>query len=107
MTREMVRFPSLRLALAAVGALAAFSACSAPPPPNAVFVHAVPPPVPTPAPSSLQNIAEVDTDRREWVGGHYQWNGSEYVWVPGRWEKPPPGAVWVNGLWAHYRKGWY
>jgi hypothetical protein len=102
------RLSSLQRALAAVGALIVLTACAPAPPPGAVFVHAAPPPAPRPVPSSLQNIADGDTDRRAWIGGHYQWNGSEYVWVPGRWEKPPhPGAVWVNGLWAHARNGWY
>ena len=53
-------------------------------------------------------MAEMDTDHRAWIDGHYQWNGSEYVWVAGRWERPPhPGNAWVNGLWAHNRNGWY
>jgi hypothetical protein len=104
----VARFSNLRLALAAVGALAVLTACPPPPFPDAVFVHVAPPPAPTPVQPSLQNIAEADTDRRAWVGGFYRWNGSEYVWVPGRWEKPPhAGAAWVNGLWAHNRKGWY
>ena len=104
----MAGLSSLRLALATVSVLPVLTACSPAPPSDAVFVHIAPPPAPTPVPSSLQNIAEADTDRRAWVGGFYRWNGSEYVWVPGSWEKPPhAGAVWVNGSWEHNRNGWY
>jgi hypothetical protein len=104
----MARLSSLRLALATVSVFPVLTACSPAPPPDAVFVHIAPPPAPTPVPASLQNIAEANTDRRAWVGGFYRWNGSEYVWVPGSWEKPPRSrAIWVNGLWAHNRNGWY
>ncbi len=27
-----------------------------------------------------------------WVDGGWQWDGVDYVWVPGRWESPPPRA---------------
>jgi hypothetical protein len=30
-----------------------------------------------------------------WVEGYWHWNGVQYVWIPGRWENPPPGNVWV------------
>jgi hypothetical protein len=104
----MARLSRLRLALAAVIAVPVLAACPPPPPADAVFVHDAPPPAPTPVPSSLQNIAEADTDRNVWIGGFYRWNGSEYLWVPGHREKPPhAGAVWVNGRWVHGRSGWY
>jgi hypothetical protein len=42
-----------------------------------------------------------------WVGGYHQWNGSAYVWVPGRWDRPPhPGAHWVAHRWVHRHDGW-
>src|SRR5215470_2936743 len=98
----------LRRALAAVAALIFLNACSPAPPPDAVFVHLPPPPAPTPAPASVLNMAEMDADRRAWIAGLFRWDGSEYVWVPGHWERPPqPRAVWVNGVWKHDRRGWY
>jgi hypothetical protein len=41
---------------------------------------------PRPAPSEQGMV---------WVEGYWHWNGVQYVWIPGRWEKPPPGNVWV------------
>jgi hypothetical protein len=102
------RFSILRLALAAASVPIVTTACQPMTPPDAVYVRAAPPAAPTPVPASLENLPEMNTTRDVWISGKYRWNGSEYVWVPGRWEKPPhPGSVWVNGLWAHNRKGWY
>jgi hypothetical protein len=43
-----------------------------------------------------------------WVPGYHSWNGSAYVWVGGRWERPPHGrAHWEAGRWQHGQHGWY
>jgi hypothetical protein len=115
------RFSNLRLALAIVGALVALTACPPPPPPDAVFVPFAPPPKPTPDPRIAAVVGEVSPPSpenipghfpalagRAWIGGYYQWNGSQYIWVPSHLEKQPhPRAKWVNGVWVHNRKGWY
>jgi hypothetical protein len=42
-----------------------------------------------------------------WIAGYHNWNGTAYVWVPGRWERPPhEHAVWVPHRWVH-RNGGY
>jgi hypothetical protein len=63
-----------------------------PPPPRPY--EAVPPPPP---------------EHRDWAwhAGYHQWDGHNYVWVPGHYEQPPyRGAHWVDGHWAH-RGGGY
>ena len=45
----------------------------APPPPRVEYVG--PPPV----------VGYV------WIGGYWDWVGTRYVWVPGRWVEPRPG----------------
>jgi len=42
-----------------------------------------------------------------WIAGYQSWNGSAYVWIPGRWERPPRGrGRWQRGHWVHRRGGW-
>jgi hypothetical protein len=58
-------------------------------PGRVVYVSGPPPPAlaePRPAPSAPGMV---------WVDGYWHWNGVQYVWIPGRWETPPPGNVWI------------
>jgi hypothetical protein len=49
-----------------------------------------------------------------WVNGYWNWGGSRYVWVPGRWQRPPRGrGRWEPGRWENHhgrysyiRGGW-
>lgn len=41
-----------------------------------------------------------------WVPGHWQWRGSKYVWVSGRWDANPRGRTWVPGHWEKRSRGW-
>ena len=42
-----------------------------------------------------------------WVPGYYNYVGTSYVWVGGRWAHPPhPHAVWVAGRYIQ-RNGHY
>lgn len=42
-----------------------------------------------------------------WIAGYWNWNGSQYEWVAGRWEAPPrPRAVWVAPQWRPGGAGW-
>lgn len=41
-----------------------------------------------------------------WVGGYYQWNGSDFVWVPGQYVQH--SGTWCAGQWRHdEQRGWY
>ena len=68
-----------------------------------VAVEEVPPMPPPPAESQTPQ----PTPSALWIYGYYDFNGSQYVWVPGHWEIPPPNAVtFVRPHW-HYRGGTY
>lgn len=55
----------------------------------------------------------------QWVEGHWEWNGGQYVWVDGywvearqgyvyvqpRWERRGTGYVYVDGGWGHHHGG--
>ena len=55
-----------------------------------------PPPIPTysyqqPAPPAQNSM---------WIPGYWNWNGSAYNWVAGRWTNAPrPGLVWTPSYW--------
>jgi len=76
----------------------ALAACAAAQPPY----PAVPAPltelVPTPPRSSVPLI---------WRPGHYDWNGSRFVWVPGRWvDRAGHGTLWQDGYWKRRGSGY-
>lgn len=64
---------------------------TAPPPPRAE--QAPPPP-----PSSTM----------AWQAGYWQWGGSNYEWVPGRYVERPNTSLpnWVPGHWDQQPQGW-
>ena len=42
-----------------------------------------------------------------WTNGYWDWRGSNYAWVGGRWMRPPrPRAVWVAPEWRHEGRNW-
>jgi hypothetical protein len=42
-----------------------------------------------------------------WIDGYHNWDGTRYVWVPGRWDRPPhPGQRWVAHRWVHRGDHW-
>ena len=67
---------------------------TAPPPPQAETV----PPPPTTA-----------TVTTYWQPGHWNWNGSSWVWIDGRYEQrvtqPTPTATWVPSQWMQQTPG--
>lgn len=66
------------------------------------YVEREPPPV------RYERIPEPPSREHCWAAGHWNWSGSAYVWVPGYYHvRPRPGAVWVDGRWAHHERGWY
>ena len=36
----------------------------------------------------------------------WNWNGTKYVWVNGRWDPNPKGKVWIPGKWMKTSHGW-
>lgn len=63
--------------------------------PDAVTVSVTPP-------APLEEIApEAPVAGYVWVGGYWQWNGTDYQWVQGHWEgAPQPDYVWVDSGWV-------
>jgi len=79
------------------------SACIQTPPHRAEILYvAIPPP---PDPAEVEGGAP--SPSYVWVTGRYEWNGVEYVWLPGQWEERPfDRAVWVSGKWRRTQRGW-
>ncbi|HWL87653.1 MAG TPA: hypothetical protein VNO21_17735 [Polyangiaceae bacterium] len=68
---------------------------------DALYVAVPPPPDPVELEGSAPSPSYV------WVTGRYDWNGFEYVWIPGLWEpRPSARAVWISGRWEHMSRGW-
>ncbi|MBN8613624.1 MAG: YXWGXW repeat-containing protein [Deltaproteobacteria bacterium] len=42
----------------------------------------------------------------QWVDGHWEWNGAQYVWVDGYWVQGRPGYVYMQPRWER-RGGGY
>lgn len=96
---------TLRLAhvVLLLGLAGGAAACAAQPSRSAKILYVAFPPPPDPvelegAPPSASYV---------WVKGHYDWNGVEYVWIPGQWEpRPYAKATWVQGRWQFTQNGW-
>lgn len=70
---------------------------------GAVYASAAPP-------RAIREIRPASPGRDfVWVPGHYQYQGSAYVWVGGRYERPPFSNMrrYEQGRWRHDRNGWY
>jgi hypothetical protein len=91
------------LACAAISSLGLLSGCVAGPPPRGVvYVESAPPP------DQIEVIGVAPSVEHVWIPGHYNWSGSAYVWVSGRWEvRPHHGARWVRGRWRRHERRWY
>ena len=62
-------------------------------PPQPVVVVSAPPP------PRVEVRTAAPYTNAVWVGGHWQWNGTQHVWVPGHWQQQQPGRVWVDARW--------
>lgn len=71
--------------------------------------------VPPPPESRIEAVPPSPGPNHVWVGGYWDWTGSEYVWVPGYWTVPPAGTTrWVSpryesrdgGVYVYYRGYW-
>ncbi|WP_394822402.1 hypothetical protein [Pendulispora albinea] len=92
---------SIALLATALGLFAPACAHDPAPPSRLIYV-AIPPP-----PDPVEVSGSAPSPRYVWVTGRYDWNGVEYVWIPGQWEpRPHERAVWVSGRWMRTRYGW-
>lgn len=56
------------------------------------------PPPPQPDVQSLPPVSEVPLT---WLPGHWDWNGTSYVWIPGAWvPRAGHGRLWQPGFWT-------
>jgi hypothetical protein len=70
---------------------------------SSIAVPQVPPP---PAPPA-DYVSPQPTPSAYWIAGYYNFDGYQYLWVPGHWEIPPPNfTVFVRPHWI-YRGGAY
>lgn len=46
-----------------------------------------PPPAPTSSPLRVEERPAAPSSADVWRPGHWDWNGHEYVWVPGQWQQ--------------------
>ena len=61
----------------------------------------------TPPPLRYEVPPPIPGDGYVWNDGYWNWGGSRYDWVPGRWAQPPyPGAYWTHPHYDHYDRGW-
>lgn len=88
--------------------------------PGTAPVSAVPPPPPPgqgPASSNMPSVAPPPPQAEAvpplpgpnyvWQPGYWQWNGAQYVWIPGRYSVPPSAtAVWIPDHWQSYGTSW-
>lgn len=83
--------------------LGLFAGCAGPPP-----VAALPfPPVPAPQ-IDIRPLPPVTKEHLIWQPGHYDWTGSAYVWVSGRYIPRAMGASgnWQPGYWSNADGPW-
>lgn len=64
------------------------------------------PPAPTSQP--YETMPPQPASNSVWVRGHYEYTGTGYQWVAGRWEIPPTGMhTWVEPTWQPAQGGGY
>ena len=101
MNRKLLLLPVVVLGLG-------LSACAA----NGGYYYYRTPPPPPPPRAAYMGVAP--GPGFVWIDGLWDWHGSRYSWVPGRWMRPPRRhAVWVPGNWQHegrrynWRRGYW
>lgn len=66
------------------------------------YVEREPPPV------RYERLPPPPAPDQHWVAGHWNWDGRDYVWVPGYYHvRPHPRAAWIDGHWERHERGWY
>ncbi|MES1257051.1 MAG: YXWGXW repeat-containing protein [Acidobacteriota bacterium] len=60
-----------------------------------------------PAPRVIGPLGVAPGPGYVWTDGYYDWQGSNWVWLDGRWARPPrPGRVWVTPYWERHGRGY-
>jgi hypothetical protein len=101
--RQLMKFTSARLTLAAALASAVLSACVVAPAPGyygGAVVAAAPPPL------QYEAVGVAPFPGAFWIGGGWFWEGGRYAWHPGYWEHPRAGYRWVPHRWVRGGGGW-
>lgn len=59
------------------------------------------PVVPPPPQPEVQPLPPVSEQPLTWQPGHWDWNGTSYVWIPGAWvPRAGHGKLWQPGFWT-------
>jgi len=61
------------------------------------------PPIPAPR---VEVVPPAPGPRLAWEPGHWRWNGSAYLWVPGHYVEGRVGVHWIDGHWANRAGAW-
>lgn len=69
------------------------------------YVVQSPPPSPTSQP--YEPIPARPSSNAVWIPGYYNYTGTSYEWISGRWEIPPsPTSVWAQPSWQPQGNGY-
>lgn len=61
-----------------------------------------------PPPTFQETIPAPPSEGQTWIPGHWDWNGANWVWLPGYHSVPPqPQAQWVSGYWSQGLLGFW
>jgi hypothetical protein len=63
-----------------------------------------------PPPARVEVLPAPPSDNALWRDGHWRWDETRFVWLPGRWVEPPrPGVVWAPPRTLRSKRGklWY
>lgn len=64
------------------------------------------PPVPAPMVEAIPK-PPVTGQALMWQPGHWEWNGTGYMWLPGQYVPAAGhGSLWMPGFWAQTPSGW-
>ena len=90
---------TLRFALLAPLALAAFVSTPTFAQTEIIIQQAPPPP--------RVEMVPVERPGYAWDRGHWRWEGGGYGWVPGHWQPVMRHARWEPGHWEAHGPNWY
>ena len=59
-----------------------------------------------PPPLRAETVPPPPSPAHEWVPGHWQWNGAQWVWRRGHYvRRPTPVSYWIPAAWVATPKG--
>jgi hypothetical protein len=113
----MIRRSTLAFA-APLAALLVGCGARIPVPPSGPHAGDEPTFVPYPPPAAKPEILPAPDPNAEsavWVDGEWEWKGTRWMWLSGRWETPYPGSYYAkptvvrlpDGRLAWYRGTWH